>query len=807
MSHAVSLFCCGKKRYSSPLTGLALGALLLFAPCHALANSGGVADVPDPGDYTGVYNQVGDVSGGNIDVDNVTGDSYGGFTWNGNATGNTAVINSGLVTKGIYGAYSVSGNVTDNIARMNGGRTPYLYGARTENGNASGNLVFMDGGKAARLNGGNSAKGDVTNNHIDIRGTSNIENPGFSTSFVQGGYTAQGNAIGNSVTISGNSEIKSSISGGVATDGVAKDNAVFVFGTPTLLESELNGAISYYGDAIDNAVYIWGGDIEHSIHGAVGVGENAKAIGNSVIINGGNISGGVTPAGIAGGSADGFVYGNEVILTAGTIKATIYGGISQKNKAIYNSIFIGGDAVLDPSSQLIGGIDFSLKNDARTGNTLTLAKSGVTVESIKNFQNLQFYLLSTVIPTDPVLTVTDTLGVDISTPAGAAPTNVLVSFGEGSPMQKGDTVVLLNATHGLTADSGLNRSITTWTKGISRLYTMQFEVDTNTLQVRVLDIGATPEAVRKSPAEGKLASAALITQGADLAAGQGISSARSATARAGSVGAASFGIMEAGTFRYNSGSHINANSLSLVAGLAKNWQAASSEMLGGMFFEAGFASYASYNALPTGAKVKATGNTRYFGAGVLGRLEKTDGASKGLYAEASIRAGGVYSDYKSDSLNSMAYARYSTNAAYYGAHIGAGFIWEISEKAKLDMFAKYFWNHTASTHANILGDSVRFKAVNSHRTRLGGRFTYAVSENISPFLGAAWEYEFNGTAKSVIAGENAPAPSMKGSTGIAELGFAWQPSAGSSFSMDLGVQGFVGKRQGVSGSLLFKFTF
>ena len=102
---------------------------------------------------------------------------------------------------------------------------------------------------------------------------------------------------------------------------------------------------------------------------------------------------------------------------------------------------------------------------------------------------------------------------------------------------------------------------------------------------------------------------------------------------------------------------------------------------------------------------------------------------------------------------------------------------------------------------------MHFEAVNSHRTRLGGRLSCALNEYITPYIGAAWDYEFDGKAKSVVAGEGAPAPSLKGSTGVGELGLSWQPSAESAVSIDAGIQGYTGMREGVSGSLQFKYEF
>jgi hypothetical protein len=97
-----------------------------------------------------------------------------------------------------------------------------------------------------------------------------------------------------------------------------------------------------------------------------------------------------------------------------------------------------------------------------------------------------------------------------------------------------------------------------------------------------------------------------------------------------------------------------------------------------------------------------------------------------------------------------------------------------------------------------------FEAVNSHRLRGGTRLAYAVSEQVSPYVGAAYEYEFDGKAGASVYGlPVVDAPSVKGGTGIAELGLNLKPNPDSPVPLDLGVQGYTGKREGVSPPILY----
>ena len=51
------------------------------------------------------------------------------------------------------------------------------------------------------------------------------------------------------------------------------------------------------------------------------------------------------------------------------------------------------------------------------------------------------------------------------------------------------------------------------------------------------------------------------------------------------------------------------------------------------------------------------------------------------------------------------------------------------------------------------------------------------------------------------------APSLNGGTGIGEIGLLLTPSPSLPISLDLGLQGYTGKREGVTGSVQLRFAF
>jgi outer membrane autotransporter protein len=154
-------------------------------------------------------------------------------------------------------------------------------------------------------------------------------------------------------------------------------------------------------------------------------------------------------------------------------------------------------------------------------------------------------------------------------------------------------------------------------------------------------------------------------------------------------------------------------------------------------------------------------------------------------------------------------ASYSSESAYYGLHAGLGYAWEMTEEATLDLYGKYFWTRQAGDRITLsTGDPVRFEDTDSHRVRAGARFSYKVNDTLAPYLGAAYEHEFDGRVRASTNGFSLPAPSLEGDTGVWELGIVATPAdAHPALTVNAGIQGYTGKREGLTGSLQFKLEF
>ncbi len=411
---------------------------------------------------------------------------------------------------------------------------------------------------------------------------------------------------------------------------------------------------------------------------------------------------------------------------------------------------------------------------------------------------MNFYIPATMGNGETMLTVDG--AADIT---GAA-VNVGID-GASSLLQVGDQVVLIDAGT-LTGNQANNAANGQGMQGVTLRYLFDLTTAGDQLLATVSGIGPQVNEQTKALSEGFLAGLILANQGADLVAGQGMRQA----VNAGGNGLGAFGALAGGWSRYNTGSHVDMSSITLLTGLAYGVDTAPGRLTLGAFFEFGNGSYDTYNSFSTAASVNGDGDAYYLGGGVLGRMDFANTGPGRFYAEGSARIGSLRDDYNGGDLRDAMgrSANYDSSSLYYGLHLGTGYLWNVNEKASLDLYAKYFWTRLEGDSVTLsTDDPVRFKDADSHRLRGGARFSYAVNEWVSPYVGAAYEHEFDGKARATTNGFSIDAPDIKGGTGIGEVGLTLKPSQALPLSFDLGLQGYVGKREGVTGSLQVKFEF
>ena len=516
----------------------------------------------------------------------------------------------------------------------------------------------------------------------------------------------------------------------------------------------------------------------------------------------------------------GVIAGPGSLTTSGSGTLTLTGNNTYTGST---TVGAGGTLILSGTGNiassvlnLYGGSTFN-RGAASLANLNTLNVRGTSTWTgnlnMAN-QTMNFFLPSTLADGDTMLAVSGTANVTNAT------VNVGISGGS-SPLQAGNQVILIDAGT-LTGAPANTTSSGQGMQGVTLKYEFNIAADTTAglLTATVTSAGATVDDQSKALSEGFVGGAALVAQGGDMVAGQGMSNAVKATKVAGTGGAAQdagtgatlagFGALSAGSMRLKSGSHVDMNSVSLLAGLAWGQSFTPGRLTLGGFFEWGTGSYDTYNSFTNAASVRGKGDTHYYGAGILGRMDYSNTGPGRFYTEGSFRAGRIHNEYKnSDLVDSQGIrATYDSSSAYYGFHLSTGYIWNINPQASLDTYGKYFWTRVEGDSVTLsTGDPIKFRDADSSRIRLGSRFSYAVNEFVSPYIGAAFEREFDGKTRASTNGFAIPAPSIRGNTGIGELGFTLTPSQGLPLSLDFGVQGYVGKREGVTGSLQLRWEF
>ena len=744
-----------------------IGALVLGMVGTVMADSGGNLNpfgLPDS--YVGIYEPLGDATGGDIHIDTggPTLNIYGGYTDAGDANNNSVTMTGGQV-KLIEGGASGRGNANNNRVNISGGNIiEDVSGGHARLGNANGNLVNMSSGTAQFIYGGeiileNNSASPMTTGHI-VGNLVNIS--GSTVQFIYGGDISVGGS-------------------GDMTTGDVTDNRVNI--SSSTVRNDIYGGRIFLdagsgnmttGDVLDNLVNMSGGTVRY-IYGGY-IGKDSSYTGTPIW---------------------GQVDGNRVNMSGGTAQV-IYGGYSE-GAATNNTVQYSGGYI---SESLYGGYTTASSED----NTLISIGNRSVGKDVSHFQNYRFVLD---VNQNIGLTVGDTFTMD-------GTTNKILGVdirGGGTIPKVGDTLTLVKANGALTPNIGITAGSTgTGKKGATLLFDYNVDVNGNNLDATVTNVRANPQA--KSLSEGVAANAAIVNIGADAVAGSGMASALAASVNNAPVGTTSlapFGTMQAGSSRFETGSHVNVSGLNLIAGIALGQQTEIGKLIIGPFFEAGFGSYNTYNSFDNAASVNGEGRTNFLGAGILARFDFADITLGHPYLEGSFRFGHAFNTYNNEDLadglgNSV---DYDTDAPYQSFHAGLGYIFNLTETDHFDLYGKYFWSHMGGSDVKVLGDPIEFDDVHSSRLRFGGRYShdFVTDKNyfISPYIGVAYEHEFDGKARATTYGQDIKAPSLKGDTGIGELGVTFKHQNG--LSLDLGLSGYVGKRQGVVGNMMVKYEF
>ena len=375
---------------------------------------------------------------------------------------------------------------------------------------------------------------------------------------------------------------------------------------------------------------------------------------------------------------------------------------------------------------------------------------------------------------------------------------------DGGEFGLNDRINLLYNPNGIVFD-GETTTVKTvnYQKGISLEYPMAVEHDEKSVY---LTRAGEPRVLSgtKAIAEGAAAGLALVNEAANA----GIELARTFDPQPGAV--TPFVYAQGSSVRHETGSHIDLNAVSLMAGVSSGIETGAGRLSAGVFFEYGKGSYTTSNSFSDRPDVNGDGNAWYMGGGILAKMEFLATGPGHFYVEGSAHMGQMHNEYDTSDLRNK-YGRaagFDLDSPYYALHGGLGYVWNITDTQDLDVYGKYIWTRIQGTDETLTtSDEFEFDDMDSSRMRFGARYTYKGSERFKPYIGAAWEHEFAGSCESTAYGFNVAAPSFEGDTGIGELGITMTPSESLPLSINLGVQGYVGQKRGVSGNCMVKYEF
>ena len=697
----------------------------------------------------------------------------GGAAKNGTAERNTVTVADGVIgttVTGGYGATAVDNTVeikagTISGADFNNQHVAALGGhSETDHGTASQNYVSVSGGTiSGGVIGGAAKNGTAERNTVTVADGTTI------TGAVAGGgsydFTAQDNTgsgsgsynvvhIGDNVTlsrrvISGNPDINQNVQGG-------------------------QGAAANY-----NRVIIGASDYDHNkyIGMNVGGGYGGTANYNMVTLNGTVVSGDVT----GGRATNGDAVGNTVNLTGGYIAGTVHGGVvNATHRSLNNTLAVRG------FNTKVGEID-----NASVQNLHFYIPAGTT----SDVRDTMLYIKNA------LTTGKDLRGMNIGVAlAGNRPTLGLGDTISLVKTYKGNSMLDADAVPLTTDDALVNR--TEGMQGVSLRYGFDLmKRADNELVAKVNSVALNEQT--KSLVETRAASAALINSGADLLTDSSMNAAIEAASVAPRTvpgGSNDFNLWAAqggSSLRLNSGSHVDAKGWNINLGFAKKAAAGRNTITYGPFLEYGRGTYDSY--LDDGTH--GDGKTSYFGGGVMAKVQ----SASGTYVEGSLRAGRVKSDY-SGNIAGMN-TGYDNSSTYYAAHIGIGQEKELKNGSTIEGYAKYFYAHQGGNTTTLhTGETYEFDSVNSNRIRIGTRYTHKMPGSGAFYTGLAYEYEFGSEAGASYQGYSTPSPSLKGSTGILELGYRFTPKE-SRVSYGVNLMGMTGKRRGITGGVQMTWAF
>ena len=760
-------------------------------------------------------------------------------------------------------------NVDSNTVTLQGsGEISQAYGGLVPSGNnASKNIVNLTfDGEISTLAGGFAPDGGTSsNNNVTVQSGSTLT---VATS-LQGGHNKIAN--NNTVTIEQGADANIKLLNGgetANTSGEVNANNVFVYGGTNI--DEINGGISTVGGATAQANVVTV-DAQNLTLGKVAGGNSDNSLLNRVIIkqaSAGEVYGGKTTS-AAGTANQNFVYlenaegatvfggwagkeaiKNTVLLHNSKSGTAVYGGYvsAQGTAATDNIVQVTGTSTINGDiygaysanaaiSPQLARNSVSLNGDITvTGGVYAAAADGngpigdknalvfggkVKAGTIGGFNDLHLLVGDDNLISgngDYLLTITGSNALDLNGK------NIDVyDFRKTPSTHSGEKYGLIKLSSSGGNNSGIQMSgnVTLhqtfldkdWalkSENVEELYLMDGKLvvqpptpsnppttpsnpPTTPSDPIVITPTTTANVNSESLSQNRVSSIGLANQSALFAVDAGLSALKDQI-----YGKNFFFVGEGGMNKYGHGfNKIELNGGSVLTGMMNNFDGT---VLGG-FFEASWGHSSSKESV-----FSAKSNIQSYGVGVL--------ASREIYpnweVDGSLRFGWMRNSFKGRYFDVNGSADFKTNMPYASAHIGTAYNFPVSDTTTISPYARYIVSYLGSDKVNAGSaedDRYKAKSTVSHTVRAGVKVKTQLSENFKFVGGVAIDETMGAKAKGRISGYDLKTLSVNGTTAVGELKLQAVPSSTSPWKVEIGVNGYAGKRRGVSGEASVNYRF
>ena len=744
----------------------------------------------------------------------------------------TSIKNGEFYNGAVASGWGASANVSNNTLNVNNITVTDSAPAEV---NFTGGRIHKPHNKKVNGQSGTitAKKGFLNNvtNHNTVNFNSVTSNSGSKLVRVTGGFilvsdvspsndTKTGEANFNTVTMSGSHLENAEVLGAdIQTD---------VYDT-TGHRWDLNASATANENSVKVTQSVFGTAF---IAGASTEVETATVNKNSVLLDGVTIKNGLTSFIVGGNANNGEASGNTVEIKNSQFanNVTIYGG---KGKTTTNNHVIIGENVtsLDGGrlflQTLYGGWNGQFSNiPVDTGNKLTLA-STVHTRDLAGFQHYEFLVSKKLLENNTaMLQVAGNMWSPVQFKLSGENHTTIAIAGTDVSFKIGDSYTLIQSANGFTDENGMKITADTELSGIKSDMTLttysslvrthtdtllaeEYELvvseDGESLSMNVVDeINNGPGVTEINPETDALMESSLSTMTTHFAADDLFVDAvlRSRDGKRDGLFTAARG----GKWSYDTRTRIENN---IVSGLLGYGAKLSNDLTMGAFIEMGHGSYDTRTHV-AGSTKAGGGSHNYGGLGLFGDYAMP--SIEGLHFTGYLKVGLLRNEFNSNIAG--ANVDYDRTGVYWGAHLGTHYDWDLTQSIRSRVFLSYFYDGQGDESFDIAGEGdvggahVSYDAIHAHRVQLGSMFEFAVSDTWRPYLGLTFEQilaaEAKGTATDAQGTMDLNSSDLEGSTGILSAGWTYQAG---NFSTELGLNGYAGTRNGVSGQIQANWKF